>query len=64
MGERFIRATSIAEEAEIIVTGNIVTDGIPMGADDDIVKITGIPASATVTVDTTNSWNGKTVTIG
>ncbi|MBO5714338.1 MAG: hypothetical protein J6R83_02820 [Clostridia bacterium] len=64
MGERFIRATSIAANAEITVSGNIVTDGIPMGADDDIVKITGIHADATVTVDNTNSWNGKTVTIG
>ncbi len=64
MGERFIRANHIASGAEITVTGNIVTDGITMGVDPDVVKITTIPNDATVIVDDTNSWNGKAVTIG
>ncbi len=63
MGERFIRATCVSDNAEIIVKNNTIVSGIPMGSDEDVVKITDVSEKATVTIDNSNSWNGKTVTV-
>lgn len=63
MSERFLRATFVSDNAEVIIKNNTVASDIPMGDDEDIVKITGVSENATVTVDDTNFWNGKTVTV-
>ncbi len=56
LGERFLRATAI--EGTVTVTGNTVTNYT--GADTDIIKITGTPASCTVEGNTLP--DGATVT--
>lgn len=63
IGERFARISGVNGNAEITFSHNTVIDGTILCNDPDIVKISEIDPNATVVIDETNTWNGKTTTI-
>ena len=59
IGDRFLRATAIADTAVVTIQGNYVSSNTTLGADPDIIKLTTVSNSASITIDDSNYWVEK-----